>query len=85
MGIAKVTRNYQVTVPKDVRRMYGIHEGDTLLFAIEGEKVHLLKMKEDIIEKAFGSWAIKETGAEYVKRIRKEWGTREQRIRSSPR
>ncbi|MBS3138345.1 AbrB/MazE/SpoVT family DNA-binding domain-containing protein [Candidatus Woesearchaeota archaeon] len=85
MGIAKVTRNYQVTIPKDVRRIYGITEGDTLLFAIEGENVHLLKMKEDIIDKAFGSWAIKETGVEYVKRIRKEWGKREQRIWSSPR
>jgi len=41
-------------------------------------------MKEKIVDKAFGSWKIKETGVEYVKRMRKEWKKREKRIRSPP-
>ena len=32
MGIAKVTTNYQVTIPKDIRRIHGIKIGDTDIF-----------------------------------------------------
>ncbi len=82
MGVAKVTRNYQVTIPRDVRIMQSIHVGDTIVFSVEGERVEILKLKEDILEKAFGSWKeMKETGTDYVKRIRTEWETREKRIR----
>jgi len=81
MGIAKVTRNYQVTIPKDIRRIKNIAIGDTVLFAIEGDKVDFLKMKEDVIDKAFGSWkGMKETGVDYVRKLREEWRERERRI-----
>ncbi|MEM3127267.1 MAG: AbrB/MazE/SpoVT family DNA-binding domain-containing protein, partial [Candidatus Woesearchaeota archaeon] len=43
MGVAKVTRNYQVTIPKDVRMIQDIEVGDTVLFSVEGEKTHFLK------------------------------------------
>lgn len=36
--------------------------------------------KSDIIERAFGSWKIKETGAEYVRKIRKESEKRFKRL-----
>lgn len=36
--------------------------------------------ESDIVEKTFGSWRIKESGAEYVKRIRKGWGKRGKRL-----
>ena len=82
MGIAKVTRNYQVTIPKDVRIMQNIEIGDTIVFSLEGNRVELMKLKEDILEKAFGSWTdTKESGVEYTKKMRKEWEIREKRIR----
>ena len=32
--------------------------------------------KSDIVEKTFGSWNIKETGKEYVRKMRKGWKKR---------
>lgn len=81
MGVAKVTRNYQVTIPRDVRVMHNIEIGDTLVFSMEGDKVEILKLKVDILEKTFGSWSSTEkTGIAYTKEIRKEWHSREKRI-----
>jgi len=82
MGIAKVTRNYQVTIPKDIRRTQDIMIGDTVLFSIEGNKIDFLKIKrEDMLKKAFGGWTeTKERGVEYVRRIRKEWSERTKRL-----
>ncbi len=81
MGIAKVTRNYQVTIPKDIRRIQDIEVGDTVLFAIEMDKVHFLKLKrEEALTSVIGIWKNKGTGAEYVKKIRGEWKKREQRL-----
>lgn len=36
--------------------------------------------KPDIVERSFGSWKIKESGAEYVKHLRKGWSKRSQRL-----
>ena len=83
MGIAKVTRNFQITIPKDIRSIQNIHEGDTVLFAIEGNKVDFLKMnKEKILSELAGSWKgkVKESGVEYVTEIRKEWSRRSKRL-----
>jgi len=81
MGIAKVTRNYQVTIPKDVRTIQNIQVGDTVLFAIESDRVDFMKMgREAAIKSVAGMWAGKETGAEYVRRIRTEWKKRARRI-----
>ncbi len=83
MGIAKVTRNYQVTIPRDVRVIQGISEGDTVLFVIEGNKVDFLKIeKEKIIEETAGSWkgVVKESSIEYVRQLRKGWAKRAKRL-----
>ena len=81
MGIAKVTRNYQVTIPRDIREMKGIRIGDTLVFVLEGERVEVLKRKrEEMIKEAAGIWKGKETGLEYVKKIRGESEKRLKRL-----
>lgn len=82
MGIAKVTRNFQVTIPRDIRRIHDINIGDTVLFAIEGDKVDFVKMEKNrIIEEMFGSWKDeKEDGLAYVKSIRKGWSDRSKRL-----
>ena len=77
MGIAKITRNYQVTLPKDVRRLKDLEEGDTVIFAIEGTRVDIVKMNKDVIALAAGLWKeTKETGLGYTKKVRKSWKKR---------
>ena len=84
MGIAKVTRNFQVTIPRDIRRMQGIDIGDTVFFVVEDDKVDFFKMsKEEIINDAAGIWKSKIQGdsLQYVKKVREEWVKREKRVR----
>ncbi|MBI2669360.1 AbrB/MazE/SpoVT family DNA-binding domain-containing protein [Candidatus Woesearchaeota archaeon] len=77
MGISKITRNYQVTVPQDVRELKGLDIGDKVLFVIEGERVDLVKMDKKVISDAAGLWSdLKETGLQYEKRLRKGWRKR---------
>ena len=77
MGIAKITRNYQITIPKDVRELKNLNEGDTVIFSIEGKKVDIVKMEKDVLKSAAGLWSkTKETGLEYERKIREDWKKR---------
>lgn len=83
MGIAKVTTNFQVTIPKDVRRLHSIKVGDTVLFSLEGNRVHFMSLeKEKILEELAGSWKGKILGSStsYVKNIRSGWSKRQKRM-----
>lgn len=74
MGIAKITRNFQVTLPKDVRELKGLKEGDKVIFSIEGERVGVMKLNEDVVKTAAGLWTgMKGTGVEYERKIRSGW------------
>ncbi len=86
MGIAKITRNYQITLPKDVRKIISLKEGDEVMFIVEDDKVNIMKVEDDIIKKTAGIWKdMKETGAEYQRRIRKESEKRLRRLYGSRR
>lgn len=77
MGISKITRNYQVTLPQDVREIKRFRVGEKVLFLIEGNKVELVKIDKNIVREAAGLWkGLKETGLEYKKRLRKGWSKR---------
>lgn len=81
MGISIVTRNYQVTIPKDVRETAGIRVGDKVVFSVEGEKVEVRKLNKETAEKIFGSWTeVKGSSVDYVRKMRKEWSRREKRL-----
>ena len=83
MGIAKITRNYQVTVPKDVRRIQDIKIGDTVLFAIEGDRVDFFKMNlNTIIKETAGIWKStpQDSSINYVRRLRKGWMKRTKKL-----
>ena len=41
----KVTRNYQVTIPADIRKRLGIEEGDYLEVKVRGEEIILRKAR----------------------------------------
>ncbi len=83
MGIAKVTRNYQVTIPKDVRRIKNIAIGDTVLFTFEDGKIDFMKLDREILLKELaGSWkdGVKESSVDSVRKIRSEWSKRAKRF-----
>ena len=48
MTATKVTRNYQITIPKGIREKLGINVGDILTFDIEGSKIVLRKEKLEL-------------------------------------
>jgi AbrB family looped-hinge helix DNA binding protein len=77
MGISKVTRNCQITIPKDVRMQLNVKEGDEVIFTVIDKKVLLNKSTKDIIGETAGIWkSMKETGVEYENRMRKGWSKR---------
>ncbi|HLC72845.1 MAG TPA: AbrB/MazE/SpoVT family DNA-binding domain-containing protein [Candidatus Nanoarchaeia archaeon] len=85
MGIAKITRNYQITIPKDIREIKDLKEGDSVVFTIDGNKVQLVKMNKDSIRLAAGLWSkTKESGVEYERRVRAGWKKRLKRERNDP-
>ena len=82
MSITKVTRNYQITVPRDIREQAKISEGDKLILTMENNELKLKKFDEDAFEKAFGLWKnakIKDS-VKYVRDIRKGWEKRAKRL-----
>jgi AbrB family looped-hinge helix DNA binding protein len=43
VAVVKVTRNYQVTIPAEVRRRLGIKVGDRLVVEVEGDRIVIRK------------------------------------------
>ncbi len=56
MAVSKVTRNFQITVPREIRETAGIKEGDTILFVREREEVVLRKIDKELMNNGFGLW-----------------------------
>lgn len=80
MGISKITRNFQVTLPQDVREIKHFRVGDKVLFVLDGERVDIVKMDNEIMKSAAGLWKdVKEDGVTYERKLRREWGKREKR------
>ncbi len=81
MGITKVTRNYQITLPTDVRESLDIEIGDKIIVVPDKGEAVIKKVRKDAVERAFGAWSkSKESGLEYVKRIRGEEEKRLKRL-----
>ena len=82
MSLTKVTRNYQITVPRDIREQADIKEGDKLVITMENDEIKMKKFDEDSFKKAFGIWKnsdIKDS-VKYVRDLRKEWDKRAKRL-----
>jgi len=76
MSIVKVTRNYQVTIPRDVRDDLHIKLGDTLHFSSDGERMVVQrKTSEEIIRSLCGGWKdrIGKSTSAHLQGIRKGW------------
>jgi len=77
MGVSKITRNYQVTLPKDIRELRKFEVGDKVLFVAEKGHVEMIKMNENTLKEAAGLWKdLKETGLDYERRVRRGWQKR---------
>lgn len=72
--VVKVTRRGQTTIPKEFRRKYDIHEGDSLLVEDEDDKIVIrtIKRLENLggADSEFGT--LKQLKAE-VENLRKEY------------
>ncbi len=80
MGTTTVTRNFQITLPKDVRELENIHVGDKLILIVENDEIVMRKLKGKVIEKCFGLWGPGLSGIEYIKSIRRGWDKRLKRM-----
>jgi len=48
LAVVVVTRNAQITIPKKIREALGIAEGDRVTLRIEGNRVVVEKVTEDV-------------------------------------
>ena len=83
MSLTKVTRNYQITVPRDIREQANIKEGDRIVITMENNEIRLKKFDEDAFKKAFGIWkgAGTKDSVKYVRNLRGEWEDRRKRLK----
>lgn len=74
MGIVVVTRNYQVTLSKDIREEAEIEIGERMKERIEDDKIILEKIKKSPVDAVSGIWKNKvRNSIEYVNNLRKDW------------
>jgi antitoxin PrlF len=45
MPLTKVTRNYQITIPAEIRKVLGIKEGEYLDVELRGDKIVIKRAK----------------------------------------
>ena len=54
---AKVTSKGQVTIPREIRQVLGIEEGDSILFEADDQGVHIRPIHPvDVFEQYAGIW-----------------------------
>ncbi|MFB0563794.1 MAG: AbrB/MazE/SpoVT family DNA-binding domain-containing protein [Candidatus Lokiarchaeia archaeon] len=81
MPIVKVTRNYQITIPEEIRKKKGIREGDRVIAWLDDDgKIIIEKIEGSVVDETFGSWKEEEEGVKYVDRIREGWKKREEMV-----
>ena len=75
--VVKVTRKYQITIPKRVREKVGVKIGDELRVVDKGELIILRKLRKgkSLLELA-GCWeGYPEDPDEFMKELRRLWST----------
>jgi len=63
MITSKLTSKAQTTIPQAIRKMLRLKAGDEIAYAIEGEKIILMRAEKDPSEDpfaTFGEWASEE-------------------------
>jgi len=76
MGISRITRNFQITIPKDVRELTGLKEGDEMMLTVENDAIRI-RRRQEVLNATAGLWkGMNETGLQYQRRMRKQWKNR---------
>lgn len=78
MTAVVVTRNYQITLPKEIRRKTIVSVGESMIIDIRNDEIILKKIRLNPVKNAFGAWKgrLKESGIEYVDKLRETWNDR---------
>lgn len=80
MATTTVTRNYQITLPRDVREVEHISIGDRLIVEAKEDAIELRKFSRERIMACFGVWKTKEDSRTTVRKLRDEGEARLQRL-----
>jgi AbrB family looped-hinge helix DNA binding protein len=69
----RVTENYQLTIPKEIRNEILIEAGDEIVMQVnEKKEIIICKLKKGPVEDSFGIWVGEKSGIDYVNNIRDE-------------
>lgn len=71
MGLTKVTRNYQITLPKDARTAFDIRVGDSLFVILKEDAFMIKKSSRNPVDASFGIWNDVDS-VKFVRDIRRE-------------
>ena len=73
---AKVSKKYQMVIPKDVRKALNIKPHDHIIFLIDGNKVYLHPRPENFTEALSGLHAHvwQQPTEDWLKKERASWG-----------
>lgn len=80
MATTTVTRNYQITLPKEVREIENIHIGDKLFVSLSDEVIELRKFSRERLKAAFGAWKTREDSVKTIRYLRGESEGRMKRL-----
>lgn len=73
MASVQITRNYQITLSRDIRRKIPVKIGEKMIAEVKGETIILKKMKKNSVEEAFGCWGSGKSGIDTVDELRASW------------
>jgi len=77
VSVGTVTSKGQVTIPKEIREILGVIEGDKVIFLVEGDRVLMRKVTSERLSDILSRqkpWP--KAGLEFQKRLREEWRQR---------
>lgn len=80
MATTTVTRNYQITLPKEIREVENIQVGDKLFVSLSDEVIELRKFSRERLKASFGAWKTKEDSVKTIRHIRDESEQRMKRL-----
>ena len=73
MALIVVTRNYQITLSKDIREELKLAIGERMISKVENNKIVLERLTKSPIRSAFGIRKTKKTGTLAVREMRSKW------------
>jgi len=77
MNVAKLTSKFQITIPADIRRSLGLHQGDAIVIDLDGDKAVLRPVHGGHVQRMSGLgkdvWGSLGGGDAYLQSERISW------------